>query len=32
VPVVPVTETLPPVKDFLTWMSDNLRALDAALS
>jgi zinc/manganese transport system substrate-binding protein len=32
VPVVPVTETLPPGKDFLTWMSDNLRALDAALS
>lgn len=29
--VVPVTETLPEGKDYLTWMSDNLAAIAAAL-
>ncbi len=29
--VVPVTETLPAGKDYLTWMSSNLQALSAAL-
>lgn len=31
VPVVPVTETLPDGKDYLTWMSDNLSAIQRAL-
>nr|WP_193570994.1 zinc ABC transporter substrate-binding protein [Diaminobutyricibacter tongyongensis] len=31
VPVVPVTETLPPGKDFIGWMSGNLDAIAAAL-
>ncbi|MGI8334345.1 metal ABC transporter solute-binding protein, Zn/Mn family [Actinomadura scrupuli] len=30
--VVPVTETLPAGKDYLTWMDDNLTALNSALS
>jgi zinc/manganese transport system substrate-binding protein len=29
--VVPVTETLPSGKDYVTWMTDNLNALQAAL-
>ncbi|WUD77146.1 zinc ABC transporter substrate-binding protein [Streptomyces sp. NBC_00510] len=32
VPVVPVTETLPEGKDYLTWMSDNVDALADALN
>ncbi len=32
VPVVPVTETLPGGKDYLTWMSGNLSAIQTALS
>ena len=32
VPVVPVTETLPEGKDYVTWMSDNLTALEDALT
>jgi zinc/manganese transport system substrate-binding protein len=32
VPVVPVTETLPDGKDYLTWMSGNLSAIQDALS
>ncbi|MDX3235846.1 zinc ABC transporter substrate-binding protein [Streptomyces sp. ME03-5709C] len=32
VPVVPVTETLPGGKDYLTWMSDNVDALADALN
>jgi zinc/manganese transport system substrate-binding protein len=32
VPVVPVTETLPDGKDYLTWMSGNLSAIQTALS
>ncbi|GAA4962394.1 metal ABC transporter substrate-binding protein [Kineococcus glutinatus] len=32
VPVVPVTETLPEGKDYVTWMSDNLTALEGALT
>lgn len=31
IPVVPVTETLPAGKDYLTWMSGNLDAVGAAL-
>jgi zinc/manganese transport system substrate-binding protein len=31
VPVVPVTETLPDGKDYLTWMSGNLSAIQTAL-
>lgn len=31
VPVVPVTETLPSGKDYLTWMAGNLQALSSAL-
>lgn len=31
VPVVPVTETLPAGKDYLTWMNDNVDALAEAL-
>jgi zinc/manganese transport system substrate-binding protein len=31
VAVVPVTETLPSGKDYITWMSDNLNAIQAAL-
>ncbi|MCU1508642.1 MAG: transporter solute binding protein [Glaciihabitans sp.] len=32
VAVVPVTETLPKGKDYLQWMSDNLTAIEAAVS
>ncbi|MEU1543283.1 zinc ABC transporter substrate-binding protein [Actinacidiphila glaucinigra] len=32
VPVVPVTETLPDGKDYLTWMNDNVDALADALN
>jgi zinc/manganese transport system substrate-binding protein len=32
IPVVPVSETLPKSTDYLTWMSDNLAALKAALT
>ncbi|PPK93196.1 zinc/manganese transport system substrate-binding protein [Kineococcus xinjiangensis] len=32
VPVVPVTETLPDGKDYATWMSDTLTALEEALT
>lgn len=32
VAVVPVTETLPPGKDYLQWMTDNLAAIKTALS
>ncbi|MET9877656.1 zinc ABC transporter substrate-binding protein [Actinacidiphila glaucinigra] len=32
VPVVPVTETLPAGKDYLTWMNDNVDALADALN
>lgn len=32
VPVVPVTETLPAGKDYLTWMRDNIAALEDALT
>ncbi|WP_406262161.1 zinc ABC transporter substrate-binding protein [Actinacidiphila glaucinigra] len=32
VPVVPVTETLPDGKDYLTWMNDNVDALADALT
>jgi zinc/manganese transport system substrate-binding protein len=32
VPVVPVTETLPPGKNYLTWMTDNVAAISAALA
>ncbi|MEU4098356.1 zinc ABC transporter substrate-binding protein [Streptomyces sp. NPDC026673] len=32
VPVVPVTETLPEGKDYLTWMNDNVDALADALN
>jgi zinc/manganese transport system substrate-binding protein len=32
VPVVSFTETLPPGKDYLTWMSDNVAAVKAALT
>ncbi len=31
VPVVPVTETLPEGKDFVTWMTDNVEAIKAAV-
>ena len=31
VAVVPVTETLPAGKDYLTWMKDNLSAIKSAL-
>ncbi|QNP74760.1 zinc ABC transporter substrate-binding protein [Streptomyces roseirectus] len=31
IPVVPVTETLPAGKDYLTWMTDNVDALASAL-
>jgi zinc/manganese transport system substrate-binding protein len=32
VPVVPVTETMPPGLHYLDWMSQNLDAIEAALS
>ncbi len=32
IPVVPVTETLPKGTDYLSWMSDNLDAISAALA
>ena len=32
VPVVPVTETLPPGKDYLSWMNDTVDALAAAVA
>jgi len=32
IPVVPVTETLPPDQTYLSWMKANLQALSAALS
>jgi zinc/manganese transport system substrate-binding protein len=32
IPVVPVTETLPDGKDYLSWMSDNLSAVQTALA
>ena len=31
IPVVPVTETMPPGKTYQTWMLDQLHALQAAL-
>ena len=31
IPVVPVTETLPAGKDYTTWMSDTIKAVDQAL-
>ncbi|MEW2630983.1 zinc ABC transporter substrate-binding protein [Streptomyces sp. NPDC048389] len=31
IPVVPVTETLPPGKDYIAWMTDNVDALGRAL-
>ena len=31
IPVVPVTETLPAGKDYLSWMTGNLAAVKAAL-
>ncbi|MFJ6947401.1 metal ABC transporter solute-binding protein, Zn/Mn family [Streptomyces wuyuanensis] len=31
IPVVPVTETLPPGEDYISWMTDNLDALRTAL-
>jgi zinc/manganese transport system substrate-binding protein len=31
IPVVPVTETLPPGKAYLSWMTDNLTAIKQAL-
>ncbi|MFD7626028.1 metal ABC transporter solute-binding protein, Zn/Mn family [Streptomyces sp. NPDC059851] len=31
VPVVPVTETLPPGKDYVGWMTDNIAAIERAL-
>jgi zinc/manganese transport system substrate-binding protein len=32
IPVVPVTETLPAGRDYLSWMSDNLSAVQSALA
>lgn len=32
IPVVPVTETLPDGKDYVSWMTDNLDAIGAALA
>lgn len=32
IPVVPVTETLPDGKDYVSWMTDNLNAVGAALA
>lgn len=32
IPVVPVTETLPDGKDYVSWMTDNLDAISAALA
>lgn len=32
IPVVPVTETLPDEKDYLSWMADNISAIAAALN
>ena len=31
IPVIPVTETLPAGKDYIGWMSDNLKAIETVL-